>query len=139
MSAQSYCPNCDIVYPMAHECCPLCMLKQVSGVLCDKCGWAMKFPEELCRCELLQERDQLFLTVIAVEKLLPREEYISDKTLPENLQGYILSLQNKAKERDDFACAETEHANRWAERAHKAEKTIKQLRIDINNLFEKLK
>jgi hypothetical protein len=27
---------------------------QVSGELCDKCGWAMKFPSEPCRCELLQ-------------------------------------------------------------------------------------
>jgi len=25
---------------------------QVSGVLCEKCGWAMRFPDEPCRCEL---------------------------------------------------------------------------------------
>jgi len=115
------------------------MLKQVSGVLCDKCGWAMRFPQEPCRCELQQERDKLFMTIVAIEKILPREEYISDKTLPENIQAYILSLQNIAKERNDFACAETEHANRWAERAHKAEKEIKQLRADIDKLFEKTK
>ena len=59
MSAQTYCPNCDIVYPMAHECCPLCMLKQVSGELCDKCGWAMRFPQEPCRCELEAENAEL--------------------------------------------------------------------------------
>ena len=59
MSAQTYCPNCDIVYPMAHECCPLCMLKQVSGELCDKCGWAMRFPQEPCRCELEAENTKL--------------------------------------------------------------------------------
>lgn len=59
MSAQTYCPNCDIVYPMAHECCPLCMLKQVSGELCDKCGWAMRFPQEPCRCELEAENAKL--------------------------------------------------------------------------------
>jgi hypothetical protein len=28
---------------------------QVSGVLCEKCGWAMKFPDEPCRCELEAE------------------------------------------------------------------------------------
>ena len=27
-------------------------LEQVSGHLCPKCGWAMKFPDEPCRCEL---------------------------------------------------------------------------------------
>jgi hypothetical protein len=32
----------------------LAMAIQVSGELCDKCGWAMKFPSEPCRCELLQ-------------------------------------------------------------------------------------
>ena len=31
----------------------LAMATQVSGELCDKCGWAMKFPNEPCRCELL--------------------------------------------------------------------------------------
>jgi methionyl-tRNA synthetase len=59
MSAQTYCPNCDIVYPMAHKYCPLCMLKQVSGELCDKCGWAMRFPQEPCRCELEEENAEL--------------------------------------------------------------------------------
>lgn len=28
-------------------------LSQVMGELCDACGWAMKFPGEPCRCELL--------------------------------------------------------------------------------------
>jgi hypothetical protein len=27
-------------------------LEQVSGHLCPKCGWAMQFPDEPCRCEL---------------------------------------------------------------------------------------
>jgi len=31
------------------------MAVQVSGELCEKCGWAMKFPDEPCRCELLAE------------------------------------------------------------------------------------
>ena len=26
--------------------------EQTKGVLCDKCGWSMKFPDEDCRCEL---------------------------------------------------------------------------------------
>ena len=59
MSAQTYCPNCDILYPMAHECCPLCMLKQVSGEICHKCGWAMRFSQEPCRCELEAENAKL--------------------------------------------------------------------------------
>lgn len=65
MSAKSYCSICDISYQFTGEGCPLCMLKQVSGVLCDKCGWAMKFPnddtntEEPCRCELVEENKKL--------------------------------------------------------------------------------
>jgi hypothetical protein len=26
--------------------------EQTKGLLCGKCGWSMKFPEEPCRCEL---------------------------------------------------------------------------------------
>jgi hypothetical protein len=35
------------------------LLYQVSGELCDDCGWAMKFPDEPCRCELLAEVEEL--------------------------------------------------------------------------------
>jgi len=35
------------------------MVIQVSGELCDKCGWAMKFPGDLCRCELEEENKRL--------------------------------------------------------------------------------
>jgi hypothetical protein len=42
----------------------LAMARQVSGELCEACGWAMKFPGEPCRCELLDE----------VERLKEREE-----------------------------------------------------------------
>jgi hypothetical protein len=37
----------------------LAMARQVSGELCDKCGWAMKFPNEPCRCELVEENTVL--------------------------------------------------------------------------------
>lgn len=33
----------------------LLMEQQTKGILCDKCGWSMKFPDELCRCELEDE------------------------------------------------------------------------------------
>lgn len=32
---------------------------QTKGELCDKCGWAMKFPGEPCRCELERENAAL--------------------------------------------------------------------------------
>ena len=35
------------------------MAVQVSGEPCEKCGWAMKFPGEKCRCELLAEVERL--------------------------------------------------------------------------------
>ena len=41
------------------------MVVQVSGELCEKCGWAMKFPEEPCRCELLAEVARLTAEVEA--------------------------------------------------------------------------
>jgi hypothetical protein len=37
----------------------LAMARQVSGELCEKCGWAMKFPGEPCRCELLAQVERL--------------------------------------------------------------------------------
>ena len=38
----------------------LALAEQVSGVLCDDCGWAMKFPDEPCRCEVVRQRDKAF-------------------------------------------------------------------------------
>ena len=35
------------------------MAVQVSGELCASCGWAMKFPGEPCRCELLTKVERL--------------------------------------------------------------------------------
>jgi hypothetical protein len=37
----------------------LAMAQQVSGELCQSCGWAMKFPGEPCRCELLAKVERL--------------------------------------------------------------------------------
>jgi hypothetical protein len=37
----------------------LAMARQVSGELCEACGWAMKFPGEPCRCALLDEVERL--------------------------------------------------------------------------------
>lgn len=37
----------------------LAMARQVSGELCEACGWAMKFPGESCRCELLAKVERL--------------------------------------------------------------------------------
>jgi hypothetical protein len=37
----------------------LALARQVSGELCEACGWAMKFPGEPCRCELLKEVERL--------------------------------------------------------------------------------
>lgn len=37
----------------------LAMAEQISGEYCDKCGWAMKFPDEPCRCELVKRIAEL--------------------------------------------------------------------------------
>ena len=58
MKSFFYCPYCDIHYSKVHDNCPLCLLIQVSGELCDKCGWAMKFPNEPCRCELVEQLER---------------------------------------------------------------------------------
>lgn len=39
------CPMCEMHQKLLEE-------TQTKGVECDKCGWAMKFPDEPCRCEL---------------------------------------------------------------------------------------
>jgi hypothetical protein len=46
----------------------LAMAVQVSGELCEKCGWAMKFPGEPCRCELLAEVERLHIERDALVK-----------------------------------------------------------------------
>jgi hypothetical protein len=61
--------GCLVTYEIPNvfeDRCPACyyleqylLAEQVSGELCDKCGWAMKFPEEPCRCELLEEIKKL--------------------------------------------------------------------------------
>ena len=33
----------------------LLMAQQVMGIECERCGWAMKFPNRPCRCELEAE------------------------------------------------------------------------------------
>lgn len=77
--------------------------------------------------EYAEVQDEARAHLAAVEKLLPREAYISDKTLAENIADWIRDLRNEAKERSEFAAAETTHANRWAERAHAAEKRVKEV------------
>lgn len=46
------------------------MAVQVSGELCEKCGWAMRFPGEKCRCELLAEVERLQKTIDAVGEVI---------------------------------------------------------------------
>jgi len=41
----------------------LASVEQVSGELCEKCGWAMKFPTDLCRCELERENAALRIEI----------------------------------------------------------------------------
>lgn len=55
----------------------LAMAVQVSGELCEKCGWAMRFPGEKCRCELVAEVERLTTQVAALEAALtcPASEY----------------------------------------------------------------
>jgi Zn ribbon nucleic-acid-binding protein len=38
---------------------------QTKGVECDKCGWAMKFPDEPCRCEL-EEKVKLLRSALDI-------------------------------------------------------------------------
>jgi hypothetical protein len=37
----------------------LAQAEQVSGEYCEKCGWAMKFPGQPCRCELEAQNARL--------------------------------------------------------------------------------
>ena len=58
----------------------LAALKQVSAELCDKCGWAMKFPgEECCKCKS--------------ERLEQELERIAEG---ESSRGYMINIARKA-------------------------------------------
>jgi len=48
----------------------LAMSEQVSGVLCDDCGWAMKFPGEPCRCEVVKQLDEARVEVARLTDVL---------------------------------------------------------------------
>jgi uncharacterized small protein (DUF1192 family) len=54
---------------------------QVSGELCEKCGWAMKFPEEPCRCELLDGTERQAL-LSEIGRLLDEVERLTADPLP---------------------------------------------------------
>lgn len=51
----------------------LASVEQVSGELCEKCGWAMKFPAEPCRCELERENAELLRNALKhMSEILPQ-------------------------------------------------------------------
>lgn len=66
---------------------------QTKGELCPKCGWAMKFPEEPCRCELEREnaalredRDRLVKTASEVlEAFILHKKVETGHPCPENM------------------------------------------------------
>lgn len=43
---------------------------QIKVELCEKCGWAMKFPGKPCRCELKRESNQLRAQLAEAESSL---------------------------------------------------------------------
>ena len=65
------CGNSDCKIAFLEE--KVLLLEQVSGMLCDKCGWAMKFPEEPCRCELEQQNKKMRLLLEDTVKQLEDE------------------------------------------------------------------
>lgn len=60
---------------------------QTKGELCLKCGWAMKFPEEPCRCEL--ERENAALRSLLREAIT---DYVDPYDLPET-EDYVLRVK----------------------------------------------
>lgn len=54
----------------------------------------------------------------------------------ERLAAELKEAREWAKERSEFAAAETEHANRWSVRAHKAEAEVERLRGLLSNKQE---
>jgi hypothetical protein len=61
-------------YPLRETCeqleRELAAAKQIMGELCESCGWAMRFPDQPCRCELereladmTQRRDELLASL----------------------------------------------------------------------------
>lgn len=70
----------------------LSALQQVTGELCPLCGWAMRFPGELCRCELQKRVEELEEQVAFPVCKTCGWLHIQDKKIKE-LEAEVLSLQ----------------------------------------------
>ena len=71
------------------------MAVQVSGELCEKCGWAMKFPEEPCRCELLAEVERL--TRLLQVRTRERDDYYGANLLAKEARDEALAEVERMK------------------------------------------
>ena len=70
--------------------------EQTKGLLCDKCGWSMKFPDESCRCELEEQVEQL--------KKIFRDSEEESSTLIEQLKQKLLYKQQRFDKLWDLCC-----------------------------------
>ena len=75
---------------------------QTKGELCDKCGWAMKFPGEPCRCEL--ERENAALRAISIEAMISNTAFRMKELERENarLRAALVEAINKRAETTEW-------------------------------------
>ena len=92
------------------------MAVQVSGELCEKCGWAMKFPEEPCRCELLDGTERQAL-LSEIGRLKAEVERLTADPLP--AAAWVREVQQAAFARGVAAMREAartyfvDESKRW--------------------------
>ena len=80
---------------------------QTKGELCDKCGWAMKFPDEPCRCELESENAALKQRILDDNKAYGCEIRDPSGTIwdyAQKLQKENASLREDKARMDHLAC-----------------------------------
>jgi hypothetical protein len=62
------------------------VMQQTHGLECSTCGWAMRFPDQPCRCELVEERQEL----LKVLRMLWSEVIFSKAVVADPVRAAVL-------------------------------------------------
>lgn len=109
---ENVCPMCEMEKKVKSLEQKLLEETQTKGVECDKCGWAMKFPDEPCRCELVEKvkllrsaLDRLFDEATNSSNIYThdgwnvRNPYVE---LPKNVEEQVREALRMTRENEDI-------------------------------------
>jgi len=70
----------------------LAAVKQIMGELCESCGWAMRLPDQPCRCELERELAAKTEAFDRLNESLPKTKRLFTNALAETIIDNQLKL-----------------------------------------------